>query len=66
MNACFRHAGPNNSMTCKVAGWGLTIYPNGTQDHIPDILQDKVKTLFPEKSQSTTPEGEFFISGDFW
>ena len=53
-------------MTCKVAGWGLTIYPNGTQDHIPDILQDKVKTLFPEKSQSTTPEGEFFISGDFW
>ena len=40
------HEGPNKSMTCKVAGWGLTIYPNGTQEHIPDILQDLVLILW--------------------
>ena len=36
-------------MTCKVAGWGLTKYPNGTLEDIPDILQDgfKPNRLFP-------------------
>ena len=45
----FRHEGPTKSMTCKVAGWGLTKYPNGTLEDIPDILQDgfKLNRLIP-------------------